>query len=306
MHLPPIVSESQWQQAHEELLAKEKEAMRASDALAAERRRQPMVEFSTDYEFEGPDGVVDLLGLFRGRRQLIVYHFWFPPGGEPCTGCSMFTDQLGHPAHFGARDTAYANLSRAPQQEIEGYKRRMGWEDIPWYTDTEAFQIACGTTEYQALHVFVRDDADRVFLTYKTTGRGSRRATASGRCSTGRRSAGRRSGRRPPPAGRRPRPTSGGASTTSTTGRAHDVRPRRRRPGRGAALARARRGRVLARARLGPEPPAQTGTSPAAPASPKLRNAATSAGSTGARGDPVSCVTKRSTASGCAPGPSSR
>jgi predicted dithiol-disulfide oxidoreductase (DUF899 family) len=172
MHLPPIVSESQWQQAHEELLAKEKEAMRASDALAAERRRQPMVEFSTDNEFEGPDGVVDLLGLFRGRRQLIVYHFWFPPGGEPCTGCSMFTDQLGHPAHFGARDTAYANLSRAPQQEIEGYKRRMGWEDIPWYTDTEAFQIACGTTEYRALHVFVRDDADRVFLTYKTTGRG--------------------------------------------------------------------------------------------------------------------------------------
>ena len=58
MQLPPIVSESQWQQAHEELLAKEKEATRASDALAAERRRQPMVEFSTDYEFEGPDGVV--------------------------------------------------------------------------------------------------------------------------------------------------------------------------------------------------------------------------------------------------------
>ena len=172
MQLPPIVSEAEWQRANEDLMAKEKAATRASDALAAERRRQPMMEFSTDYEFEGPDGAVDLLGLFGGRRQLIVYHFWFPPGGEPCTGCSMFTDQLGHPLHLGARDTSYTNVSRAPQDEIARYKQRMGWERIPWHTDSEAFQIACGTTEYQALHVFVRDDAGRVYLTYKTTGRG--------------------------------------------------------------------------------------------------------------------------------------
>jgi predicted dithiol-disulfide oxidoreductase (DUF899 family) len=172
MQLPPIVSEPDWQQAHEELLTKEKAATRAADALAAERRRQPMMRFATDYRFEGPEGTVDLLGLFQGRRQLVVYHFWFPPGGPPCSGCSMFTDQLGHVAHVNARDTTFVLASRAPQAEIEAYKRRMGWEEIPWYTDDERFQVACGTTEYQALHVFVRDDEGGVYLTYLTRSRG--------------------------------------------------------------------------------------------------------------------------------------
>jgi predicted dithiol-disulfide oxidoreductase (DUF899 family) len=90
MQLPPIVSPEEWQRSHEALLAKEKEATRARDALAAERRRQPMMEFSADYAFEGPDGTVTLADLFQGRRQLIVYHFWFPADGEPCNGCSMF------------------------------------------------------------------------------------------------------------------------------------------------------------------------------------------------------------------------
>jgi predicted dithiol-disulfide oxidoreductase (DUF899 family) len=171
MQLPPIVSEPEWRQSHEELLAKEKAATRAADALAAERRRQPMMRFSTDYRFEGPEGTVDLLGLFRGRRQLVVYHFWLPPGGPPCSGCSMFADQVGHVAHMNARDTTFVLASRAPQAEIEAYKRRMGWE-IPWYTDDEPFQVACGTTEYQALHVFVRDDEGGVYLTYLTRARG--------------------------------------------------------------------------------------------------------------------------------------
>ena len=71
--------------------------MKASDALAAERRRQPMVEISKDYRFEGPDGGASLLDLFRGRRQLALYHFMFGPNqDEGCDGCSMFTDQVGH------------------------------------------------------------------------------------------------------------------------------------------------------------------------------------------------------------------
>jgi predicted dithiol-disulfide oxidoreductase (DUF899 family) len=171
MQLPQIVSEEKWRQAREALLAREKEATRARDALAAERRRQPMTELSPAYGFEGREGAVGLPDLFEGRRQLILYHFWFPPGGEPCGGCSMFSDQVSNLAHLHARDTSFAVVSRAPQGQIAPFKQRMGWE-FPWYTVVgEEFQEALGTSEYFALHVLLRD-GDRVFLTYETRGRG--------------------------------------------------------------------------------------------------------------------------------------
>ena len=171
MELPQIVSEEEWKRSHDALLVKEKAATKARDALAAERRRQPMVEFSPDYEFEGPDGVVKLTDVFDERRQLLLYHFWFPPGGDPCGGCSMFTDQISPLAHMNARDTSFALVSTAPQAEIERLKGRMDWE-VPWYTVIgDDFQKACGTSEYFALDVFLRD-GERVFLTYLTTGRG--------------------------------------------------------------------------------------------------------------------------------------
>jgi predicted dithiol-disulfide oxidoreductase (DUF899 family) len=171
MQLPPIVSEEEWQRSREALLAKEKQATRERDSLAAERRRQPMTEFPTDYEFEGPDGVVTFTDLFEGRPQLILYHFWFPPDGDPCGGCSMFTDQVSELAHLNARGVTFAIVSRAPQAQIEQLRRRMGWT-MPWYTVIgEEFQRALGTSEYFALNVFLRD-GDRVFLTYTTTGRG--------------------------------------------------------------------------------------------------------------------------------------
>jgi predicted dithiol-disulfide oxidoreductase (DUF899 family) len=171
MELPQIVSRQEWQQAHEALLAKEKQATKERDALAAERRRQPMMEFGTDYEFEGPDGVVRFPDLFEGRPQLILYHFWFPRDGDPCGGCSMFTDQVSELAHLNARDVTFATVSTAPQDQIAALKERMGWT-MPWYTVVgEEFQKACGTSEYFALQVFVRD-GDRVFLTYETRGRG--------------------------------------------------------------------------------------------------------------------------------------
>lgn len=171
MQLPQIVGEEEWQRSHEALLAKEKEATRANDALAAERRRQPMVEVSTEYRFEGPGGEVGLLDLFEGRRQLILYHFWHPPDGDPCTGCSMFTDQVGHLAHINARDTTFALVSTAPQPQIEAVKQRMGWS-IPWYTAIGTdFQEMRGTTEYFSLDVYLRD-GERAFLTYETRSRG--------------------------------------------------------------------------------------------------------------------------------------
>jgi predicted dithiol-disulfide oxidoreductase (DUF899 family) len=170
MELPPIVGEEEWQRSHEELLAREKEATRAADALAAERRRAPMKEVSTEFDFEGPAGEVGFLDLFEGRRQLILYHFWFPAEGDPCRGCSMVGDQICHLAHVNARDTTFAFVSRASQDELQGFRRRMGWE-IPWYTDTLEFQEAYETTEYFALDVFLRD-GDRAFQTYRTRERG--------------------------------------------------------------------------------------------------------------------------------------
>ena len=79
MNTPPIVSAQEWTAAHQELLVKEKEVMRAHDALAAQRRRMPWLAVDKEYEFEGPEGKVDLLGLFQGRRQLIVYRAFVGP-----------------------------------------------------------------------------------------------------------------------------------------------------------------------------------------------------------------------------------
>src|SRR5688500_12655346 len=138
MNLPPVVSAAEWQAAHEQLLAKEKEATHASDALAAERRRQPMVRLEKAYGREGPSGAASLRDLLEGRHQLLLYHFMFAPGvnGWPeagCVGCSMFVDQIGHLAHIHARDTSFALVSRAPLASIEVYRERMGW-GLPWYS----------------------------------------------------------------------------------------------------------------------------------------------------------------------------
>jgi len=180
MQLPPVVSPAEWKVARENLLAKEKEAARARDALAAERRRLPMVPIDRDYSFEGPDGRASLLDLFSQRRQLIIYHFMFAPDvhGWPsagCPGCSMFVDNVGHLAHLDARDTSFALVSRAPLAQIEPFKKRMGWA-VPWYSSAGSefnadFGVTTDEGETFGLSVFLRD-GDSVFRTYFTSARG--------------------------------------------------------------------------------------------------------------------------------------
>ena len=175
MNLPNVVSKEEWEAAREKLLEREKDLTRRHDALAAERRRLPLVEFDTDCVFEGPEGQVSLLDLFEGRRQLIVYHFMWQAmdeENERCSGCCMVLDQLCHPAHLNARDTTLALVSRnAPVEEIEAFKQRMGW-DRPWYSDDVGdFSRACGIDRFFGLSVFIRD-GDRVFRNYFTNGRG--------------------------------------------------------------------------------------------------------------------------------------
>jgi predicted dithiol-disulfide oxidoreductase (DUF899 family) len=184
MNLPPVVSETEWQAAREALLAEEKEATRARDALAARRRRLPMVPIDEDYIFDGPAGKASLRDLFEGRRQLLLYHFMFGPNQDAgCDGCSMFVDQIGHLAHLHARDASFALVSRAPIARIDAYRKRMGWT-IPWYSSFESdfnvdFGVGPETPEpdvYQdgetfGLSVFLRD-GDSAFRTYFTTAHG--------------------------------------------------------------------------------------------------------------------------------------
>src|SRR5215211_3720293 len=132
MNLPPVVSQTEWQAARDALLAEEKDATRARDALAAKRRRLPLVRIDKDYVLAGPHGQAALPDLFEGRRQLLLYHFMFGPNQEAgCDGCSMFIDQIGHLAHLHARDTSFVLVSRAPIEKLAAYEKRMGWT-IPW------------------------------------------------------------------------------------------------------------------------------------------------------------------------------
>jgi predicted dithiol-disulfide oxidoreductase (DUF899 family) len=176
----PVVSEPEWRKAIERIHAKEKEATRASDALAAERRRLPRVRIEKDYVFEGTEGKRRLLDLFDGRRQLVVYHFMYAPdvNGWPdagCPGCSMLTDQIGHLAHLHARDTSLVLVSRGPLANLLRYQRRMGW-NVPWYSSAGSdFNVDMGATtdhgETHLLSVFVREGGE-VFRTYFTGARG--------------------------------------------------------------------------------------------------------------------------------------
>ena len=172
---PPVVSPQQWEAARQELLVEEKEATRARDALAAKRRRMPRMAVQKHYRFEGPDGPVSLLDPFQGRRQLIVYRFFFEPGvnGWPergCVGCSMMADQVANLAHLNARDITLAYASRAPQPDIERLKARMGWEQ-PWYTITDGFDADFGVDEWHGTNAFIRD-GERIFRTYFVNHRG--------------------------------------------------------------------------------------------------------------------------------------
>jgi predicted dithiol-disulfide oxidoreductase (DUF899 family) len=175
MDLPPIVSAEDWGSARQELLVKEKALTRARDALAAERRRMPRMAVEKDYRFEGPNGPAGLLDLFEGRRQLVVYRFFFEPGvaGWPesgCPGCSLMADQVAHLGHLNSRDTTLAYVSRAPQAEIERWRARMAW-DIPWYTITDDFDADFGVDDWHGTNVFLHAD-DRIFRTYFVDNRG--------------------------------------------------------------------------------------------------------------------------------------
>jgi predicted dithiol-disulfide oxidoreductase (DUF899 family) len=173
MNRPQVVSAQEWQAARDALLVKEKQYTRALDALAAERRRLPMVKLDKDYVFTTPDGKqVGLGDLFDGRRQLIIYHFMLEPGQDSvCGGCASFTDNLADQTHLNARDTTLILMARAPQDEIEILRKRFGWT-VPWYSSHGSdFNDDLGLGGVFGLSVLLRD-GDEFFRTYFTTSRG--------------------------------------------------------------------------------------------------------------------------------------
>ena len=166
-----LVNEQEWAAAAAEFREREKAATRERDALAAARRRLPAVEVDPAHRFVGPGGREHTLAdLFDGRPQLIVYHHMLGPADDdPCAGCCMFTDNVGHLDHLGARGVTFALSSRAPIDEIEAFRARMGW-NVPWYSDAGGFREAMGVPGFQ-LDVLLRE-GERVLRTYSTSGRG--------------------------------------------------------------------------------------------------------------------------------------
>jgi predicted dithiol-disulfide oxidoreductase (DUF899 family) len=167
---PQIVSASEWQQDRDELLKAEKEATRALDALAARRRRLPMVRFGTGYVFDAPAGPVSLLDLFDGRPQLVAYQFMDNGPDAFCPGCTHFTRNVADLATLADTGVSWVTVSNMPLAQIEAYKARMGWT-MPFVSSHgTTFAQDCGAS-YFMLSVFLRDGED-VYRTYSTTARG--------------------------------------------------------------------------------------------------------------------------------------
>jgi predicted dithiol-disulfide oxidoreductase (DUF899 family) len=167
---PKIVSAHEWQQARDELLKAEKEATRALDALAARRRRLPMVKFG-DYTFTTPNGTTTLLDLFGDHVQLAVYQFMDNGPDEYCPGCTFFTNNVVFLKGLADAGVGWATVSNMPIAQIEGYKAKMGWT-MPFVSSRgTSFSEDCGTEGYFGLSLFLRDGTD-VYQTYFTKARG--------------------------------------------------------------------------------------------------------------------------------------
>jgi len=171
MAKPKIVSAEEWQQARDELLTAEKQATRTLDALAARRRRLPMVQFTNSYVFDTPAGPKSLADLFEGRDQLAVYQFMDLGPDEFCPGCTAFTKNVTDLGDLAEAGVSWVTVSNMPLAQIEAYKARMGWT-LPFVSSHgTSFAADCGAGGGFMLSVFLRDGTD-IYRTYSTTARG--------------------------------------------------------------------------------------------------------------------------------------
>src|SRR6202011_4900120 len=177
----------EWLAARLELLAAEKELTRRGDELARRRQELPWVRIDKAYRFETDDGSASLVDLFRGRSQLLVYHFMFGPDYTAgCPSCSAIADGFnGFAVHLANHDVMLWAVSRAPLAKLQAYKRRMGW-NFPWASSLGGdfnFDFTVSVTEEQQRDGSVDYNYQRAAASRMRDGAGSRtrpRATPDG------------------------------------------------------------------------------------------------------------------------------
>jgi predicted dithiol-disulfide oxidoreductase (DUF899 family) len=174
MAKPPIVDQETWEAALADLRVREKASTRELDAVAAQRRRLPMVELP-DYVLECPDGPIRLVDVFEGKSQVIVYsHMWFPGEEWQCPGCTGFTSQFTRLEFLDGWDARFVIVTQGPIDEALAYKAKVG-NKMEWYsTANSPFGDDMGAPlggGFQ-VNVFLRD-GDTVYRTYNTQGRGT-------------------------------------------------------------------------------------------------------------------------------------
>jgi predicted dithiol-disulfide oxidoreductase (DUF899 family) len=172
--LPPVADRAVWQTELDELLVREKAHTREGDAIAAARRRLPMVEVDATTTLVGPDGPVPLLEVFEGRRQLIVYfHMWHDGhvAEAQCEGCTFFNGQVRELSYLHSRDITYATFCDGAYEESSRYREFMGW-DVPWYSARDSADALLAGRWFGMLVCYLRH-GDRVFETYWSSGRGT-------------------------------------------------------------------------------------------------------------------------------------
>ncbi|RZE85671.1 DUF899 family protein [Streptomyces albidoflavus] len=185
---PRVVDRSTFEQHLERLRMREKAHTREGDAIAAARRRLPMVEVAGDSPILGPNGPTTLLDAFEGRGQLIAYYFmWWPgrPAADQCEGCTWVVSQVGELAYLRSRDITFAVFSQGRNtaygfadaqesyEESVKYRDFMGWS-VPWYSAQPALGSLLVGREPGLFHLvcYLRE-GDRVFETYWTKRRGA-------------------------------------------------------------------------------------------------------------------------------------
>ncbi|WP_152361880.1 DUF899 family protein [Microlunatus speluncae] len=172
---PAIVDRDAFEAERVALLDREKAHTREGDAIAAARRRLPMVEVDGRLELTGPNGPVTLLDAFEGRRQLIAYYMMWSAGRsatDQCEGCTWNNSQVEELSYVHSRDITYAVLCQGPYDESSRYRDFMDWK-MPWYSALPSLdQLLVGRRNGMMHVVCYLRDGDRVFETYWTAARG--------------------------------------------------------------------------------------------------------------------------------------
>jgi predicted dithiol-disulfide oxidoreductase (DUF899 family) len=172
---PAVVDRATFQAELDALRGREKAHTREGDAIAAARRRLPMVEVEAATRLVGERGAVTLLDAFEGRRLLIAYYFMWhrgQPAPQQCEGCTWVTSQVHELSYLHSRDVTFATFCQGPYEESARYCNFMGWQ-MPWYSAEAALDTLLVGRRVGMMHIvcYLRQGS-RVYETYWTTRRG--------------------------------------------------------------------------------------------------------------------------------------